>query len=72
MKNDLFKPGETWHITAIKSDGWLRFIAEREGELHEFKWALDQFPAITEGRIGLRHMWTRRSRYKDLRIYTLN
>lgn len=66
---DLFQPGETWHITAIKADDWLSFTAECEGKAHEFKWDLSQFPAVTEGRLGLRHMWTRCSRYKDIKVY---
>ncbi|VGO14184.1 Arylsulfatase [Pontiella desulfatans] len=66
---DLFKPGETWHITAIKENGWLRFVAERNGERHEFKWELCQFPPVNEGRIGLRHMWTRCSRYQNFKVY---
>lgn len=66
---DLFKQGETYHITAVKQDNRLTFTAERNGKTHSFEWDLSTFPAVTEGRIGLRHMWTRSSRYKDIKIY---
>lgn len=66
---DLFQPGETWHILATKENDQLRFVAERNGMKHEFEWDLTQFPAITEGRVGLRHMWTRCSRYRNFKIY---
>ena len=65
---DLFQPGELWHITAIKKDGILRFIGGHDGERHVFEWDLSQFPEVTEGRIGFRHMWTRCSRYRNVRI----
>ncbi|VGO18151.1 DUF1961 family protein [Pontiella sulfatireligans] len=67
---DLFQPGETWHITAVKDGDLLRFTGEHNGRTHAFEWNLTQFPEVTEGRIGLRHMWTRCSRYKNIRIFT--
>ena len=36
-----------------------------------FYWNTSRFPPVTEGRIGLRHMWTRCSRYKNVRVSTL-
>ena len=36
-----------------------------------FYWDTSRFQPVTEGRIGLRHMWTRCSRYKNVRISTL-
>lgn len=69
---DLFQPGELWHITAIKNGDRLQFIAEHGGQLHKFSWDLNQFPEVTEGRIGLRHMWTRSSRYRNIRVFEKN
>lgn len=66
---DLFAPGETWHITATKEGDVLSFVAERQGDAHRFEWNLSQFPEITEGRIGLRHMWTRSSLYSNFKVY---
>ena len=66
---DLFKPGETYHITALKESNHLTFTAEREGKTHTFEWDTAAFPPITEGRIGFRHMWARSSRYQNIRVF---
>ena len=66
---DLFKAGETYHITALKEGSKLTFKAECQGKTHTFEWDTSTYPAVTEGRIGLRHMWARSSRYENFRIY---
>lgn len=66
---DLFQPGETWQITVIKEGGHLQFIAEREEERHVFNWNTTSFPDVSHGRIGLRHMWTRSSRYENFQVF---
>ena len=66
---DLFKAGETYHITALKEGNRLTFTAERDGQTHTFEWDTSEFPLVTEGRIGLRHMWARSSRYQNFRVY---
>ena len=66
---DLFKAGETYHIIALKEGDRLTFTAEREGKRHAFEWDTSDFPPVTEGRIGLRHMWVRSSRYENFRVY---
>lgn len=66
---DLFKPGETYHITAIKEGNRLSFTAERAGETHVFDWDTSAFPPVLEGRIGFRHMWARSSRYRNIEVY---
>jgi len=66
---DLFKQGETYHITALKKGNHLSFTAEREGKTHTFEWDTSAFPPVTEGRIGFRHMWARSSRYQNIRIF---
>ncbi len=68
-KIDLFKPGETWHITVIKEANNLTFIAEREGNRHVFKWDVKSLPTIREGRVGFRHMWTRSGCYQNIKIF---
>jgi hypothetical protein len=65
----LFKQGETYHITATKLDNSLTFEAERGGETHTFEWDTSAFPPVNDGRIGLRHMWARSSRYSNFRVY---
>ena len=66
---DLFKAGETYHITALKEGNQLTFTAEREGKMHTFEWDTSAFPPVTAGRIGLRHMWARSSRYQNFRMF---
>jgi hypothetical protein len=66
---DLFKPGETYHITALREGNRLTFTAEHEGKTHSFEWDTSAFPPVTEGRIGLRHMWARSSRYQNFRVF---
>jgi hypothetical protein len=66
---DLFKPGDTYHITALKEGNRLTFTAEHEGKTHSFEWDTSAFPPVTEGRIGLRHMWARSSRYQNFRVF---
>jgi hypothetical protein len=65
----LFQLGETYHITAVKQSDRLTFTAERNGQTHSFEWDIASWPAVTEGRIGFRHMWARSSRYKDIKVY---
>jgi hypothetical protein len=66
----LFKPGETYKITVIKTDRKLYFNVEGENDSKLFSWSLTESQTVGKGRIGLRHMYTRSSRYKDFRIYT--
>ena len=66
---DLFRPDETYHSTALKEGNRLTFTAEHEGKTHSFEWDTSAFPAITEGRIGFRHMWARSSRYQNIRVF---
>ena len=64
----LFKPGDTYHITAVKEGNRLTFTAEREGETQTFEWDTSSFSPVTEGRIGFRQMWARSSRYQNIQV----
>jgi len=66
---ELFREGETYHITALKEGNRLTFTAEREGKKNIFEWDTSAFPPVTEGRIGLRHMWARSSRYENFQVF---
>jgi hypothetical protein len=65
---DLFKPGETWRFTFTKVGSSLEFLAERDGRRHVFAWDLSGFPPIASGRIGLRQMRGRASRYAGFTV----
>jgi hypothetical protein len=64
----LFKPGITYHITIVKSDEKLFMKVEGEGKSNLFSWDTSKFEPVEEGRIGFRHMWTRCSKYANIKI----
>ena len=65
----LFATGVEHKITIIKTAQHLSMnIVNPEKEMH-CQWDTTPFPAITEGRIGLRHMYTRGSGYRNFRVY---
>lgn len=66
------KTGQTYHITAIKSGTMLYFKMESEDGEELFTWDCSNFAPITEGRIGLRHMYTRSAIYQNFKVYTQN
>ena len=67
----LFAPGVHHKFTVIKRAHDLVMRVETEEKTSVFAWDTSDFPEVTEGRIGLRHMWTRCSRYKDFRVSVL-
>ncbi|MDR1282435.1 MAG: hypothetical protein LBK99_16675 [Opitutaceae bacterium] len=67
----LFLPGENYHFTFIKTDADLFFVVrDGHGKARLFHWPLSGVEPLVEGRIGIRHMATRCSRYRDIRIAT--
>lgn len=66
----LFKTGETYKITVIKTDENLLFKVEGDGLTKLYSWNTSHLPPLIEGRIGLRHMYTRSAIYKDFKVYT--
>jgi hypothetical protein len=68
FETGLFKRGVPHRITVIKKgdDLFMHIRNDEKGQLCH--WKTDAFPPILEGRIGLRHMWTRGARYRDFRI----
>lgn len=70
FRTGLFIPGETYKITVIKATDKLYFKVEGKNDSVLFSWSLTDNQTVSEGRIGLRHMFTRSARYKDFKIYT--
>ncbi len=64
----LFLPDRTYKITVIKTNSKLFFNVEGEGLEKLYTWQLDSTNPITEGRIGLRHMFTRSASYSDIKV----
>ena len=64
----LFAPGETSHITVEKNDRTLSFEVKTAEREERYVWDLTPFPPLQTGRIGLRLMANRESRFADFRI----
>jgi hypothetical protein len=70
FKTGLFLPGVTYKITVIKTKSKLFMTVEGNDMVKKYSWELNKPVSITEGRIGLRHMFTRSANYSDFKIYT--
>lgn len=68
FRTGLFAPGVPHKITVIKHGQELFMLVRNDEKQMLCHWKNEAFPPIVEGRIGLRHMFTRSARYKDLRI----
>ena len=68
FNTSLFKPGVKYHFTIIKKGHQLYMKVANDDISRLFFWDTSNFPPITEGRIGLRHMWTRCSRYSEFQV----
>lgn len=68
-------PGVIYEITAAKIGEQLLFSVKPKGQDEEerrsFLWDTSSFDPVTEGRIGLRQMWTRSARYANFRVSEL-
>ena len=65
-----FKTGQSYHVTAIKSGNQLFFKMESVDGEELFSWDLSNVAPISQGRIGLRHMYARSAIYKNFKLYT--
>lgn len=70
FQTGLFNVNETYRITIIKANQKLYFKVVGKTVSKLFCWDLSNTTAITEGRIGLRHMHTRVAQYKNFRVFT--
>lgn len=68
---DLFKPGDTYHMVFEKRGTKLSLTATKDGVSHEWTWDASRFPELTSGRIGLRQMRGRESRFANVRVTEL-
>jgi hypothetical protein len=64
-----FNTGETYQITVIKTDGRLYFNVIGNEDSKLYSWDTSHIPPLKEGRIGLRHMYTRSAIYSNVKIY---
>ena len=68
---DLFESGKTYKITIVKTNNKLYFKVKYKENERLFSWDLDSSLSVNEGRIGLRHMYTRSSMYKNFKVFTM-
>jgi len=64
----LFATGVKHHVTIVKKERDLFLRIENPDLVYYCHMKNPKLPAITEGRIGLRHMFTRSARYKDIAV----
>ena len=65
---NLFATGVKHRITVIKQDRHLCMRVENPDQVAYFHMINPVLPVISEGRIGLRHMFTRSARYANFRV----
>ena len=70
-KTGLFEPGVPHKITIIKRDRDIYMHIKNSQKEMLCHFVNNKFPPITEGKIGLRHMYTRGARYKDFKVSVL-
>lgn len=69
---DVFKPNIKYHIKIIKYNTDLFMLVEGDQKSRLFSFNAAQFPLIESGRIGLRHMYTRSSKYENFKVSQIN
>jgi len=69
FKTGLFLPDVTYKITMIKTISKLFFQVKGEGVEKLFSWELKEGQSPKEGRIGLRHMYTRSAQYRNIKVF---
>ncbi|WP_339884878.1 DUF1961 family protein [Polaribacter vadi] len=70
FKTGLFKTGVTYKMTWIKSGDKLYLSVKDNSKTKWYSWDLSRFEQIKEGRIGLRHMFTRSASYNNFNVWT--
>lgn len=66
----LFKTDVTYKVTVIKTDYRLYMQVEGDGQDKCYEWDVTDKAKLVDGRIGLRHMYTRSARYHNFKVYT--
>jgi hypothetical protein len=69
-RTGLFAPGVPHRITVIKQGNELFMMIRNAEKEYLSHWVNTDQPPVTEGSIGLRHMWTRSARYRDFSVST--
>lgn len=70
-RTGLFVTGAPHRITVIKQENELFMMIRNSEKEYLCHWVNRDQPLVNEGRIGLRHMYTRSARYRDFRVSVL-
>lgn len=68
-RTGLFAPGVPHRVTVIKQANDLFMMIRNADKEYLAHWDTSGQPPVTEGRIGLRHMYTRSARYRDFGVF---
>lgn len=71
----LFKYGVSYHIMIYLVEDAIEMRIQNlqnKQELNVYKWDASMYPSCLEGRIGLRHMYTRNAIYKNFKVWQLS
>lgn len=68
FRSGFFETGVLHQLTVIKKDRDIFMRISNAEQTRYFHWHNNKLPPITEGRIGLRLMWTRASKIKNFRV----
>ena len=68
FRTGLFKTGVPHRITVNKKGNDIYMHIKNDEKERLCHWKNESFPPINEGRIGLRHMYTRGARYRNFRV----
>lgn len=74
FQTGLFKTGVTYHIRVVKYKDQVEMYIQNSKDASDqltCNWNVSEFPACESGRIGLRHMYTRNARYKNIKVWSL-
>lgn len=66
----LFQTNVTYKVTVIKTNQDFYFNVAGADGAKLISWKLTEKETVNDGRIGLRHMYTRSSQYKNFKVYT--
>ncbi|MEL7121295.1 MAG: DUF1961 family protein [Bacteroidota bacterium] len=70
----LFKPFFTYHIRVIRLGNQIEMQIQNKSDASDqliCRWDASKVEACNEGRIGLRHMYTRSAIYKDFKVWRI-
>lgn len=75
FETGLFKPFHNYHIKVARYENEIEMEVQNKNDAQErllLRWDASTAPLCQEGRIGLRHMYTRASIYKDFKVWRID